>query len=381
MDVRTKLALAFVAVSLLSMLALGTFAYHVAFDLLREVSERQLDAMAESRRDDLVRLVDGWKARVELVRSRTRLRSRVAAYRVSRDPSDLAEIERILEDAVRAERSLSRVTLFLLDGEPIATVGDRRFRRAPEAPDERELRRVHLAGTHLVGSDPLAKAGDVADDEGGGPPRDVPGVFVRIVAPLERDDDRIGSLEAILSGSELASVTRDYTGLGATGETLLFTSGPDGEVRMLGPLRHGATGPTRGTDFERDLDSILSGRDDPLRGDIRDYRGVEVWRAARQIDEVGWGLVVKIDHAEEVARARQLRDEMLDVGLALGALAILGGTLLGFRLGTPLRQLTEIVERVRAGEHELRASASGRDEIGFLARSLNEFLDERSRGS
>ena len=74
MDIRTKLALALVSVSLLSMLALGTFAYQATSALLREVSERQLDALAESKQRDLEKVVVAWRDRVELIRSRRRER-------------------------------------------------------------------------------------------------------------------------------------------------------------------------------------------------------------------------------------------------------------------------------------------------------------------
>ena len=68
MDIRTKLALALVSVSLLSMLFVGSFAYQTAAERLRQVSERQLDALAESKRSDLNKVLEGWRDRVELVR-------------------------------------------------------------------------------------------------------------------------------------------------------------------------------------------------------------------------------------------------------------------------------------------------------------------------
>ena len=65
MDIRTKLALALVSVSLLSMLIVGSFAYQTAAERLRQVSERQLDALAESKWSDLNKVLEGWRDRVE----------------------------------------------------------------------------------------------------------------------------------------------------------------------------------------------------------------------------------------------------------------------------------------------------------------------------
>ncbi len=63
MDIRTKLALALVAISLVSMLVLGSFAYQTTAELLRQVSERQLDALAESKQRDLEKVIEGWRDR------------------------------------------------------------------------------------------------------------------------------------------------------------------------------------------------------------------------------------------------------------------------------------------------------------------------------
>ena len=66
---------------------------------------------------------------------------------------------------------------------------------------------------------------------------------------------------------------------------------------------------------------------------------------------------------------------MIDLGLALGAFAILAGTLLGLWLGRPIRDLKQVVERIREGENDLRAEVEFQDEVGFLAEAINELLD------
>jgi methyl-accepting chemotaxis protein len=108
--------------------------------------------------------------------------------------------------------------------------------------------------------------------------------------------------------------------------------------------------------------------------------------ATRSLPGLGWGIVVKIDQAEESQRAQRLAKMLRDLGLSIGALAILGGTLLGFQLARPIRELAHIVDIARRGDIDLRAPERGDDEVAFLARSVNELLDqtrelaERKRG-
>ena len=353
MDVRTKLALALVATSLVAMFVLGTFAYETTNELLRQDSERRLDALAESKQRDLDKVLQSWRDRVDLIRSRTRLRMLVDALSEKRDPTAVEEIRGIVHDALGAVRGVERITLFDRLGRPVVSVGEGITRHETGADSPGSARIVEA----VVGSD-----GRVA---------------IRLLAALERDGATIGSLEAWVDPSDLADAAEDYTGLGETGETTVFQRNADGQLLPLTGLRHVVPAGTDPRALPPCALAALEGEESVLREGIRDYRGEPVWCATRRLAETGWGLVVKIDEAEELARGDWLRDQLTDLGLALGALAILGGTLLGMHLGKPLRDLTAVVERVRAGDSELRADDSAADEVGFLARALNELLDER----
>ena len=78
MDIRTKLSLALVFVSLVSMALLGTFAYYTSATLLQEISLRQLDALSESKKRDLIKVYDSWEDNLRLVRDRSELQSSIS---------------------------------------------------------------------------------------------------------------------------------------------------------------------------------------------------------------------------------------------------------------------------------------------------------------
>lgn len=349
MDIRTKLALALVAVALTSMFLLGSFAYKVSADLLQQISERQLDALAEAKEQDLAGVLDGLRSDVRLIRSRTQLRIELRALQAGTDPQAPQDIRRILDDALTSGTDVKRITLFDRQGSPVASAGS-----APPAPtltmdlDDTEVRYAGLF---------------VADE---------PHLIFHSAVVL--DGERIGGLETIFTAAKLQALAANYRGLGERGETLIFARRGTDDFVLLHAPRHPGEGPIWDTppDYVR---AAVAGEERLFTRGVRDYRDEPVWAATRYLPEPRWGLVVKADVEEETARARLLRGQLIDLGLALGAFAVLGGTALGFYLARPIRELAQVIERARQGDASARANAASEDEIGLLAETLNDYLD------
>ena len=70
---------------------------------------------------------------------------------------------------------------------------------------------------------------------------------------------------------------------------------------------------------------------------------------------------------------------LVDIGLSVSAFAILGGALLGLYFARPVQQLAEVVQRLNAGDIDVRALVQGDDEITYLAENLNSYLDTLSK--
>ncbi|MDH3685324.1 MAG: HAMP domain-containing protein [Myxococcales bacterium] len=362
MDFRTKFIFTFVAVALGSMLALGAFTYDAVRDRLRALALRQLDAVAEGKKQDLERVITAWRDRVQLLANVPRMRDGLPLLPDEADEA-VPVIEAILRDALGSSRALRGITLYRPDGYPIASAG--------LAPSDEE--RLHPAT--FFGADAPVAYQNVFHDPGGE-------LVVAFVAPIRREGRKVGAIKVLLAATELVSVTEDYTGLGETGETLMALGTEDGGALVVNPLRH---------DPEASLRREIAPEreDDPLiravRGEggvwdegMRDYRGQHVWAATRTLEEFGWGLVVKIDAAEESLVIAELRDTMIRLALSLSAFAIVAGALLGLYFSRPIHELADVVRRFGAGEEDLRAEPGGEDEIALLARSFNEMADELS---
>ncbi|MBV1878954.1 MAG: HAMP domain-containing protein [Pseudomonadales bacterium] len=367
MDIRTKLALILVFVSLISMTLLGAFAYLTSSELLREISIRQLDALAESKSQDLSKVYQSWQDQARLIRGAIELESLFTDDSAG-DIKVGARLEHLVGHAMDAVKSVQYIKIVLDDGE-ILSWGEKADHSEVLPPEDQE--EVRFGGVFL------------GDD---GRPRVVFTTLLTVDRHLEparspsiigdtRNIRRLGFLEFVFDASELETVTSNYTGLGETGEALLVTS-KDGEgIMVLNELRHQTTMPVlESLSKSRVIQQVLEGESGIIVEDV-DYRGENVLAAIRYLDDFEWGLVVKVDATEESYRADTLLDAMFDIGLALSAFAIIGGTLLGFYLAKPIHELAVLVGRVRHGEMTLRAKFDGDDEIAYLAESLNELLD------
>lgn len=371
MDIRTKLVFALVAVSLGSMLALAAIGYSIAGNLLEDVSTRQLEALAESKKQDLEKVFRGWQDRVGLIASRTQLRHSLRDHNTSHGESDRDVIKRILDDARASARTTMQLSVFDAHGHPVVSTPNARpdtiATLAADRMDAVERASAGLDGDGTPRSDAVYEGLFAEPSQ---PPR------VQFLTPLRLDGERIGWLEVRLGADELTEVAGNYTGLGETGETLIVAFETSGALRVLHPVRHAPDGsipPRIGVGDPAYRAAI--GQDSVFIDDLVDYRGEIVRAATRFLPELEWGVVVKFDAAEEKGPARELGRRMARLALSLSAFAVLAGVLLGFRFARPIHELAEVADRIRAGEVAARADGSSHDEVGQLARVFNSMAD------
>ena len=353
MDIRTRLSLALVFVSLLSMMLLGTFAYYTSSNLLQEMSLRQLDSLAESKQRDLNKVYDGWEDNLRLIREIKQLRYAIRNYIENGDPQALRTIEDTIQGITVAVKEIDKLIIFDVGGEEIASFG-----------------RSKVTHSKVPIGDDVSYVGTFLSEDG---PR------VVMNARVNLDGALIGGIELIMDASHVFDVTGDYTGLGQSGEALVVIRVGE-KLVVLNRLRHqvdGFIGEQAQASASGDFKTVFSPIEEIPAAAQKDYRGEWVWLATRYLEKMDWGLVVKVDVSEEGKRALVLRESLFDIAVALSAFAIIGGALLGFYLAKPIQVLAVVVERMSHGESGLRAEVKGDDEIACLAKSLNELLDHK----
>jgi PAS domain S-box-containing protein len=346
------------------MLALGALAYTTAGDLLTKKTLRQLNSLAETKKEDLHKVIMGWQDRVALIASRTQLRLSLRDYNETRNPEQQEQVARILADAVASSRVVESLALFDAEGGLLSSAVRDAEREPPTVPDSRLLwvgDTIAFQGVFLA-----------ADDE----PR------ASFVAPLILEGQRIGVLQVLLDAEELLDVTQNFIGLGETGETMIVLHDTAGVTRVLHPVRQRATekpGPVSPEGPSDPATWAIEGRDTVISKGLIDYRGEPVWAATRFLPEVNWGVVVKFDAAEERSDIVEFRRRLMQLGLSLSAFAILLGIIVGLRFARPIKDLAGVANRIRLGELGARAKVSSEDELGLLARTFNQMAEELER--
>lgn len=360
MDLRTKLVFSLVGVALISMAALGSMAYMQSRDLMRTSSLRQLDALAESRKQRVESLVTDWRDRVRLMSSRTRLlASQFDPASIDTD-AGRAAIGDALAEIARSVPGVRVLVVFDLEGTHIASTSDGATRRRSSESDR----------AHAQDGSPTF----VGIERGGG------ALEAHFVTPLLVDDRPVGWLETRLAADDIAELARDTTGLGPTGETLVVTADEDG-YRALHPTRHASRASGGDPTSEGETPRIdpaqlaLAGLDTMVWENAVDYRDEPVWAATRSLDDLGWGVVVKYDASQEEGPINAFRTRLFRGALTFAAFAILAGILLGLHLARPIHDLADVVNSVREGDRHARARIHHRDEIGMLARTFNRMAD------
>lgn len=360
MDIRTKLVFALVAVSLVSMAALGVFTVVRVQARFEDQTDEQLNGLAVLKEEAVEQVLQGWKDRVTLVASRTQLRLSLAEYDRTGSAEAADRIERILGDAAEGSPSFLELWVYDAEGAPVA----------------RALRtgRAEAVAPVLLEHD---GSGDEVRYNGLEFRRDRSPV-IGFTTPLRLDGALIGHLHAVLSTAEIEDLSDSYEGLGDTGETMVVARDRRGRLRTMHPVRfppEGYEGAGYVVESDRAAAQSLAGGEVRLNADLTDYRGRSVYITTRHIPETDWGLIVKIDTEEQQQPMVEFRQEMTQLAVTLAAFAILFGTFLGFRFAQPIHVLAETAAKLAEGDLSARSGLELEDEVGLLARTFDQMAE------
>jgi len=187
----------------------------------------------------------------------------------------------------------------------------------------------------------------------------------------------IGVLAVRLSQTVINAVMGDRNGVGETGES--FIVGTD--YRLRNDSAFSAEDDTLTTQYhEAVVDEALSGN--PAFAPTQTYRGMPMLAAATPLSFNGthWAFVTTIGQDEVFAPVTGMRNTMLLIGVALLAIAALGGWLFSRSISRPLTGMAQAMDELASGNLSVAVAGGKRgDELGAMARALEVFRNNAHR--
>jgi diguanylate cyclase (GGDEF)-like protein len=107
-----------------------------------------------------------------------------------------------------------------------------------------------------------------------------------------------------------------------------------------------------------------------------DYRGVPVIAVTKYLDKLDFGIVVKMDRDELFTTSYELKVMILQIIIVLIVIVILVSILLSYMITKPVIDITQAAILISHGDFEKRVEKLSQDELGQLARALNEMADK-----
>ncbi|MFA6502746.1 MAG: ATP-binding protein [Candidatus Paceibacterota bacterium] len=210
--------------------------------------------------------------------------------------------------------------------------------------------------------------------------KDSAGVLSQYVSgPIVVQGATEGVVVAVSDAHEIVSIAKQYQGLGNTGETLLVREVNGGDALFLAPTRFDSSAalvrtiPASQVNVSA-LHAAASG-EELIFTDTVDYRGVKIFAATRYINNVGWGIVVKIDQSEALAPVRRLGELFALVIVVAGFLVVFISISMSRSITQPINQLTLFVRKVAEGGNlQQSIVVTSKDEVGQLGAAFNNMI-------
>jgi methyl-accepting chemotaxis protein len=210
---------------------------------------------------------------------------------------------------------------------------------------------------------------------------------------FDHDGNKIGALLVQLPIEPINNIMTaegmwEQVGMGKTGETYIV--GDDrlmrNDSRFLEELKQAnpevaAAGTTiLNEKVESEAAQIATEGFEYEGGVYENYRGMRVLGTAiGPIDVRGmqWSIVSEITEEEALAPAERLREVITYIAIGVIAFAVLVVFVVALFLSRPVRALAETARAVAEGNFRARANVRARNEVGLLAESFNQMLDDR----
>jgi len=352
-SIRIKLTIIMLAIGLLPTLLVSVLVYATVSSDLTNKTEEQLASVANNQQQKITGLLQQRQEESTKLANQFDLQSAINTYLTSNARNGRSTIYDILMNKKISVPEIQAITMIDLNGNVIASTV------------------VNTQGTQLIPDDYAIPTGQESSMNVKEDARD--GIHkLHITHKVTINKKESGYLNVVFRIDDITAAIQDYTGLGATGETMIAALNKNGKAVSLFPLRFD-TDAALTTELPTLTTSTSAGN---LFKQVTDYRNHSVILTSKSIDVASWVLGTKIDLDEALTSINQLRNTLIVVAL-LSSLALTALSLYFTRYFTaPLMRVATMAESFGRGQFTSRVDIQKRaDEIGALGKSINVMGD------
>lgn len=362
MKIRTKFALAFLSISLLSISVITILSYFIVKETITQDVLNHLESVAAMQANRIENITNQNVEKLLLVSNKTQLLKSLNSYVIGANNEDQREMNRILLDTQSSINNFEEIYVLDPSGEVVAstkeTIIGRRY------SDEE----FFIRGLKENSADMLFLNGKG-------------NLKVYLSGPLYLEGKLIGVVVIKSSAHSIISLVKDYSGLGETGETLLAKRGENGNALFLTPLRFDPQAALNRVVSKDNLASpviLALLNNEKTFTHTTDYRGKPVLAATKYIQKTGWGIVAQIDKSEAFASIVELRNFLIIIISLFSILIILVSISIAQRITIPITKLAQIATEISEGDLSQQIAVTSKDEIGILEQCFNKMLERLS---
>lgn len=356
MKLNQRLLMIIVSFLYLPLLLIAIFAYSVERSAVLSRLDDHLDSIASIQQDR----IGYWRQtdidRLNVFTARVQMKTVLASYISTRNPSDQQVLDLILSDAAKASSSFTEISILDDAGKVVAST-------RPNLVDQ------DLSGQAFYQEGKAEDSITIFFKDSNGK------LFHYLTGPLVLDGKTIGVLVITSGADELIALANNYTGLGRTGETYIVKR--DGQdILFLTPTRFDkdASLNRRDPNNEGNISALALQNIQPAISAATDYRGQQVIAATRYLPELSWGLVVKMDKSEIYQPIADLNNLLiLVIFLVTTAVVVIYFVLISL-VNRPILRLAKEVEGYCDEESCPRLDSTLSSETDYLTEILRQFI-------
>ncbi len=318
-----------------------------------------LEAMANVQKQRLNTYINNNMEKLKLINSRTQLRRSLKNYNHTKEKESLQFAYKIINDAINNTKSIENIFILGLNADVLVSIND---------IDKGVSFKKHTLFCKGK-KEPCVSYLQLKDNKYSNK--------IIFSAPLTLEDEFLGVIAMEVNMDYLNQYLRDYTGLGMTGEVLMGLNYSEDEILFFTPSRFKnfpmIIKKSSKTAFL--MHTALEKKEITVENAL-DYRGVPVIAVTKYLDKLDFGIVVKMDRDELFTTSYELKVMILQIIIVLIVIVILVSILLSYMITKPVIDITQAAILISHGDFEKRVEKLSQDELGQLARALNEMADK-----